>query len=169
LEDVTPEQCYNTFRFRKEDIPSLTDLLHIPDPVRTSGGGTYSAEEVLLLLNRLACPGRLNDFRERRGEASMILDTTVEKHGHILTNGIHKWAPYLFAAAAPIRRKTVCTGNGEMEGFAFVDRTLRPHCKSIHGDNKKVVYSGYLRIHVLKFLGMVFGPVAGSRHDSCML
>ncbi|CAN0156318.1 unnamed protein product, partial [Discosporangium mesarthrocarpum] len=62
--------------------------------------------------------------------------------------------------------------------LAFVDGTLRPHCSSIYGDTQNATYSGYERVHSLKFQGLelpngllcdLHGPVAGSRHDVYML
>ncbi|CAM9523461.1 unnamed protein product [Discosporangium mesarthrocarpum] len=85
-----------------------------------------------------------------------MLDYVVEKHGCMWTNGIHKWSPYLPAAAAPIRCETGFapgTVNGEL--FAFVDESLRPHSRPIHDYTQQATYSGYKRVHGVKFQGVV--------------
>ncbi|CAM9179015.1 unnamed protein product [Discosporangium mesarthrocarpum] len=96
----------------------------------------------------------------------------------MLTNGIHKWAPYLqkrqHSFAKPGSDKE--TVNGEV--LAIVVGTLRPHCRSIRDNTQKATYNSYKRVHGLKFQGVVLPnrrfcdlhvSVVGSRHDAYML
>ncbi|CAN0157875.1 unnamed protein product, partial [Discosporangium mesarthrocarpum] len=68
LDDFTPEQCYKNFRFQKADIPTVVEVLGIPDRVRTDNRCMLSPDEALLiLLSRLVYPCRFDDQSRELG------------------------------------------------------------------------------------------------------
>ncbi|CAN0214220.1 unnamed protein product, partial [Discosporangium mesarthrocarpum] len=80
----------------KADIPTLVEVLRIPDRVRTDNLCVFTPDEALLIhLFRLAYPCRLDDQSRELGrdysQQSRVVFGTVEfivgKHGHILTDG----------------------------------------------------------------------------------
>ncbi|CAN0086883.1 unnamed protein product, partial [Discosporangium mesarthrocarpum] len=135
LDDFTPEQYYKNFRFQKANIPTLVEVLGIPDRVRTDNRFVFSPDEALLiLLSRPAYPCMLDDQSRELGReysqqskvVSWMVEFIIGTHWHILTDGFEGWVPNLPIFADGIRAKT---GFGEetKKGrvFAFVDRTLR--------------------------------------------
>ncbi|CAM9677342.1 unnamed protein product, partial [Discosporangium mesarthrocarpum] len=95
LDDFTSEQCYNNFRFQKADIPTLVEVLGIPDRVTTDNRCVFSPDEALLIFwSRLAYPCRLDDqsrelgreYTQQSREVSWMVEFIVGKHGHILTD-----------------------------------------------------------------------------------
>jgi len=61
--DMLSTQFYAIFRFEKEDIPKLIQALKFPKVFKVGFGHCASGEEVLLIvLARLAYPGRLNEL-----------------------------------------------------------------------------------------------------------
>ena len=59
FDDLSDVACMKSFRFRKEDIPTLAVALRFPDEVVTDNGVKASGlESLCILLRRLALKGR---------------------------------------------------------------------------------------------------------------
>ena len=65
LDDLSEEQFYSFFRFQREDIPRLCDVLSLPTRFVCPNGTRVSLTEgVLILLRRLSYPNRLDDMKQ---------------------------------------------------------------------------------------------------------
>ena len=95
FDHMKPDECKAEFRFWKNDIPLLADVLQIPADFVCSQGTIFGGLEGLCtLLRRLAYPCRYSDLLQRFGrsvpELSMISNTVMnyiyENHQQRLTN-----------------------------------------------------------------------------------
>ena len=69
LEDLTQDQCWTWFPFRKVDLGRLCQGLGLPDKLVCRNGSVTSGLEVLcILLRRLAYPCRIDDLVELFGK-----------------------------------------------------------------------------------------------------
>ncbi|CAM9211268.1 unnamed protein product [Discosporangium mesarthrocarpum] len=188
MDDFTPEQCFNNFRFQKADILTLVEVVGIPDRVRTDNRSVFSRNEALLiLLSRLAYPCRLGDQSRELGReysqqsrvVSWMVEFIVGKHGHIITDGFDGWVLNLPIFADTIRAKR---GFGEETEkgrvFALMDGTLRPHCRPANPGIQTATNPGCKRLNGIKFQGVVLpngllcdvaGPAVGRRNDAWLL
>ena len=171
------------FRFQKSDIPTLVEVLGIPEYFKCRQGTLFSdLEGLCLLLSRLAYPCRFSDLIPRFGrstpELSMIsnrmVDFMFDSHGHRLTN----WNNSLLNPPALQRYADAISNKGAASAncFGFIDGTVRPICRP--GINQRVVYNGHKRVHALKFQsvtlpsGMIanmYGPVSKNWSNFCNL
>ena len=181
---IGEDECWEKFRFRKEDIPRLQQCLHIPDNITCSTGVKENGTNaLLLLLRRLAYPNRYCDLLEVFGrspsELSLIFNTTLDhvydNFSYLLSDinelfwlsedNLHLFADSITDKGAPLQN---CWG--------FVDGTVRPIARpSLH---QEVAFNGHHRIHGLKFQSLMtpiglhahmWGPLEGRRHDVIML
>ena len=173
LESMNESECKAEFRFEKEDIVPLLDVLALPDKFVCNQGSKCSALEGLcILLKRLTYPCRYSDmmhrFQRPVPELSMIVNTVLDyvyiRHSHRLT----QWNMALLNPAALEQYAEVITEKGSAltNCLGFIDGTVRPICRP--EKNQKVVYNGHKRIHSLKFqslvlpngiIGNLYGPV----------
>ena len=148
------------FRFRKEDIPTLAEVLAIPDslvcPQGTKADGT---EGLCCALKRFAYPCRCSDmiplFGRTVPELSMISNVVVDyicnQHSHKLL----QWNEMLFhpenlqAYANAIHFQGATLNNC----IGFVDGTVRPISRP--RKLQRSMYNGHKRIHALKFQSVV--------------
>jgi nuclease HARBI1 len=135
----------------------------------------------LLCLYRLARPRRIHpDITRKFGMSSSkvsIAINTFMKAFHFLSLPYFSepliWANRMPYYAELIKNKT----NGLVDFiWAFIDGTIRRTCRPKYF--QKQAYSGHKRFHGIKFqsvlcpdgmVALLYGPVAGSRHDSFML
>lgn len=161
------------FRFGKDDIPALHEVLRIPEVFRCQQGSVCDGMTGLCIaLKRLTYPCRYSDMIPTFGvsvpELCMIYNTVIDyifnEHGHLITRWNHtllnpenlqRYADSIAAKGAALQN---C--------FGFVDGTVRPICRPKH--NQRVVYNGHKRVHSLKFQSVVvpsgmianlYGPV----------
>ena len=90
-------ECLSEIRFRKSDLPVLSEALHPPNYFRCQQGTLWDGIEGLcIVLRRFAYPCRLSDLIPRFGcpvpELSMIsshvVDTIYREHNHRITQGM---------------------------------------------------------------------------------
>ena len=183
LDKLTDDECKADFRFYKNDIYVLKDVLQIPDIYICSNRLHLSGIEALcILLRRFSYPIRFGDMVPKFGRpepqlsmiAADITNTVYNTHHNKIHNinqnwlspvNLQRFADAIHHAGAPLDN---CWG--------FVDGTVRPICRP--NELQRVVYNGHKRVHALKFQSIVapnglvanlFGPVEGRRHDSGML
>ncbi|XP_066910729.1 uncharacterized protein [Clytia hemisphaerica] len=183
LDLLDESECYANFRFQKNDIYELKDLLGIPDDLicynRTKVDGL---EALCILLKRFAYPIRYGDMIPLFGrpvpEFSMIsyevLNHIYDNFNGLLTGFGHPW---MSPASLENYAQVVHDKGGALDFcWGFVDGTVRPICRP--GRNQRILYNGHKRVHSIKFQSVVtpnglianlFGPVEGKRHDSAML
>ena len=170
------DECLAEFRFRKQDILILADILRIPQRFICEQRSICNGLTGLcMLLKRLSYPCRLGDMISRFARPvpviSMITNTVIDyiysQHGHRITTWNHVmmnpeklqiYANAISAKGAPLDR---C--------FGFIDGTLVQICRP--GKNQRIVYNGHKRVHAIKFqslalpngiIGNLYGPVGKS-------
>ena len=62
---MEPDECKAQFRFCKNNIPLLADVLQIPADLVCQGTIFGGLEGLCILLRRLACPCRQSDLLQR--------------------------------------------------------------------------------------------------------
>lgn len=182
LDHYSEEECWEQLRWRKEDIPMLAVELGLPPLFKTSKKGyVFTREEAtVVLLRRYAHAGTWEGIqgwlggRSRSTYVELVQDlqeilwdrfsdkvTGIDRWAHV----VDVWADAIHASGPPAPR---CIG--------FIDGTLRATCRPT--DNQREVYSGYKKVHGLKFQSVTapnglivdfFGPVLGRRGDGYML
>ena len=183
LNNMENDECIAEFRFEKEDIFDLKDILQIPDRVICYNGTNVSSIEALcIFLKRYAYPCRYLDMINRFGRpvpelciiSNYVLNFIYERWGYLLNSMNQAWlSPHNLQLFADIIHEKGAPLNN---CWAFIDGTVRPLFRP--GENQRLVYNGHKRVHSLKFQSVVtpngmnanlFGPVEGRRHDSGML
>ena len=183
LNSMSVEECNLNFRFQKDDIPRLADVLGIPEYMHSASQTKWSQiEAICVVLRRLAYPNRLHDiiptFGRSKTELSQIFNVTCrfiyDNHGHLLTDFNQRWLE-----PASLRRFTEAVsakGSALDNCWGFIDGTLRAMCRP--GVDQEENYNGHKRVHGLKYQSIIapnglianmYGPFVGRRHDSAML
>ena len=173
LDSLDEAECLAMFRFRKQDIPLLAQVLGVPEKIACPQRSVCSGMEAFcMVLKRVAYPCRYSDMIQCFGrpvpELCMItntmLDWIFDNHSHRILNWnaniLNPHFPEVYANA--IQRKGAPLPNC----FGFVDGTVRPISRP--GKNQRMVYNGHKRVHSLKFqslalpnglIGHMYGPV----------
>ena len=106
LDEIQEPECKAEFRFNKNDIPVLAEVLGLPETFRCSQRTVANKLEGLcMLLRRTAYPCRYSDLIPRFGrpvpELSMITNCVVDylydNHAHRLT----QWNHQIMSPASP--------------------------------------------------------------------
>lgn len=185
LDCISDDDCIAEFRFQKNDIKRLKDVLQLPNQLTCDLYNNLkidSLEALCILLKRLAYPCRYSDMIPRFGRSvpqlCMVFNQTldyVDRHfGHLVQNLNQPWlaANFLTDFSNAIYAKGAALDNV----WGFIDGTVRGISRP--SVNQRLVYNGHKRKHALKYQsittpnGMIanlFGPVEGRRHDSSML
>ena len=160
LDNLSEDECLAEFRFRKTDIRTLKNVLHLPDVIRCQQRTVCDSTEALcMLLKRLAYPCRygvmIHRFARPVPEICMITnqvtDFLYEHHAQRILHwndtlpspqNLQRYADAIYTKGAPLDS---C--------FGFVDGTVRAISRP--GHNQRVVYNGHKRIHALKFQSVV--------------
>ena len=173
FDDMDPDECKTEFRFCKNDIPLLADVLRIPGYLVCSQGTICGGIEGLcILLWRLAYPCRYSDLVQRFGrpvpELSMISNTVLnyiyDNHHQRVTD----WNRTLLSPAKleEYARAISDKGAALKNCFGFIDGTVRATCRP--DENQREVYNGHKKVHGLKFhsvslpngmIANLYGPV----------
>ena len=100
LDKLSDDECNANFRFLKNDIYNLVEVLQIPNVVRCSNRQTIDPVEALcILLRRLAYPCRFGDIVPIFGRSvpelsnitSVMMAHMYDTYGHKLTNMNQPW------------------------------------------------------------------------------
>lgn len=185
LENIPEFECEKLFRFKKDDIYRLRDVLALPPEVQLDEEGRAGRVDGLvalcITLRRLCYPNRLTDiapfFCLHESTISRAFHSVIE---HIVRNFSHtlRMTPQNLSptdvealcaavqdAGAPLER---CIG--------FIDGTVIEVCRP--GKFQEIVFNGHKRKHALKFQAVTTadglirdfaGPYEGIRHDSAIL
>ena len=183
IDNLTDAECWSEFRFLKNDIFVLKDVLRIPDTVRTYNRLAINGIEALsIFLKRYSYPTRYSDMIPRFGRPVpqySIISTAILNH--IYDNFHHLLEDFNQPFLQPNLLESYCQaisnkGAALTNCFGFVDGTVRPICRP--GRNQRIVYNGHKKVHSLKFQSLVtpnglianmYGPIEGRRHDCKML
>ncbi|KAK3714768.1 hypothetical protein QZH41_007490 [Actinostola sp. cb2023] len=183
LDSMADDECMSEFRFLKNDIYRLLEVLDLPSKVRCPNRFFVNDVEALcILLKRFAYPCRYVDLSRRFGrlvpQISMVVNETMEiiydQYNHLLSSFNQPW---LSPASLEEFAYVVNQKGGALDNcWGFIDGTVRPVCRP--GTHQRVLYNGHKRVHSIKFQSVVapnglianmYGPVEGRRHDSGML
>ena len=185
FESIPADDCYTEFRFEKNDILRLKEVLQIPDEIVCFNYNDITVnglEALCIFLKRLSYPSRFSDLIARFGRSvpqlCMIFIHALEfidtQWRHLLEDLNQRWL-------APVQLQSFveaihCKGAALDNVWGFIDGTLKACCRPKR--NQRMLYNGHKRYHGLKYQsvttasGMIanlFGPVEGKRHDSAML
>ena len=136
LQNLTEDECVAEFRFRKTDIPRLSQALRIPDVIICHQGTICEGTEGLcMLLKRLCYPCRYSDMVHLFARpvpvlcmiTNQVLDYIYQAHSHRILQWNHQQLSQanLERFAEVVHRKGALLNNC----FAFVDGTVRPICR----------------------------------------
>ena len=180
---MSDDECKAEFRFLKNDIYLMDEVLGVPNVIRCYNGVVfYGIEALCILLKRFAYPCRYGDMVPRFGRAvpqlsmmsNQMMDFIFDEFCHLLTDLQQPWlsSNYLRHFADAIHEKGAALDNC----WGFINGTPRPICRP--ETNQRLLYNGHKRVHGIKFQSVVapngmianlYGPVEGKRHDSGML
>ena len=183
LDFLNEDECVANFRFKKNDIYDMKDLLQIPDDVHCYNGTKVDGIEALcIFMRRFAYPIRYGDMIPAFGrpvpELCMIsyniLNHIYNNFSRLLSGFQHAW----MSPASLEEYARIVHDKAAVLDFCwgFIDGTVRPVSRP--GRNQRILYNGHKRVHALKFQSVVipnglianlFGPIEGKRHDSAML
>ena len=176
------EVCWAQMRTRKEDIPRLAKALRLPEVIETNGHVFSQLEALVTFLHRMAHPGSWESklqFLGGRARAAYscafyFVLYHIYNHFHDRITSLVDWhnmADVFADAIHTVAPACRCIG--------FVDGTFRTCARpGGHNDIQRQLYSGYYKLHGLKFQTVVspngliidlFGPVLGRRGDGYML
>ena len=183
LDQMTDDECKTEFRFYRNDIYELTEVLNLPDRIICYNGVNVDITEALCtFLKRFAYPCRHVDLIPRfaRPEPQLcmisnaVMDLIYTGWRHLLLDLDQPWLsrPQLETFTEVIGQKGAALKNC----WGFIDGTVRPISR--RGRNQRVMYNGHEKVHSIKFqsiatpnglIANLYGPVEGKRHDSAML
>lgn len=203
IDSFTEAQCWQNFRTRKEDLPKLLIAFKL-DPeegnlVVFNNGCRFTKEEILLIgLHRYSVAGSLQqsmgatygiDFSMLSRAITYFNKHMLTNFGHLLTDNLEFWKPYMGAYSECIRKKLEQVGDiryapGTMRVFGFHDDTVLATCRpgggpAVGGDRhdnfiQMAFYNGWKKHHGHKYQsvelpnGMVadmYGPVSFRHND----
>ncbi|XP_046840374.1 uncharacterized protein LOC124434526 [Xenia sp. Carnegie-2017] len=183
LDRMTDDECLAEFRFFRNDIYNLAEILELPGEIKCYNGlKVGNIEGLCIFLKRFAYPCRYIDMIHRfaRPEpqlcmiSNQVLNVIHERWHHLLTDLNQAWLQpeNLEEFATVIHQKGAALNNC----WGFIDGTVRPVARP--GRLQRTLYNGHKKVHAIKFQsiatpsGMIanlYGPVEGKRHDSAML
>ena len=183
LDEMDDAECKTEFRFFKNDIYNLIDVLNIPQEFVMENNLHVSGEEGFsIFLKRFAYPCRYSDMVPRFARAvpqlcmisNKVMWFIYNRWNHLLTSFNQPWLSpaNLDGYAGAIHQKGAALENC----WGFVDGTIRRICRP--GENQRILYNGHKRVNAIKFQSVaapnglvenLYGPVEGKRHDSGML
>ena len=183
LDKLSDDECKTNFRFWKNDVYFLREVLDIPDEILCYNRTNVSGIEGLsILLKRFAYPCRYSDMISLFGRSIPEL-CIITNH---VTNLIYDRYSYLLSTfnqplltpaqleiyANSVHRKGAALNNC----WGFIDGTVRPICRP--QADQRILYNGHKRVHSIKFQSVVipngmianlWGPMEGRRHDCALL
>ncbi|XP_050515881.1 uncharacterized protein LOC126892544 [Diabrotica virgifera virgifera] len=181
FDTLEAEQAKKYFRFEKQDIPRLVQLLGIPDIIVTETGHTCTGLDGLcILLRRLAYPNRLSDLKVIFGLSAQSLSQIINKTVNLILEGHRSIledldnVPWLTQEKLEYYSQAVAAKGAAVQNcWGFIDGTARRICRP--SINQEAYYSGHKRWHCLKYQSVVCpdgiiislkGPYLGRRHDA---
>ena len=173
FDDLEDDECLSEFRFYKNDLPLLAEVLGIPEVVECYQRSICSGLEALcIFLKRHSYPCRYSDMIARFGKPVPVLcminnymiDYIYQAHSH----RILQWNDSILNPHSLEIYSNAITARGSLldNCFGFIDGTVRPISKP--GQNQRVVYNGHKRVHGVKFqsvalpngiIGNMYGPI----------
>lgn len=177
------DDCFTDFRFKKQDIPRLKNVLQIPDQITCYNDVVCDGTEALcILLRRLAYPTRFSDMIPKFGRAvpqlCMIFNEMIfriDDDWRRLLENLNQ--PWLQSDKLELFTRAVHNKGAPLDNvWGFIDGTVRACCRP--RELQRTIYNGHKRYHGLKYQSVVtpsgmianlFGPIEGKRHDSAML
>ena len=183
LDNMSDDECQAEFRFYKNDVCDLMEVLGFPETFTCYNGLTVDGTEALcILLKRFAYPCRYLDMIPRFARpvpqlcmtSNMVMDYLYTHWSHLLTSLNQPWF-------SPDNLEIFANGTFQAGGalrncFGFVDGTVRPVSRP--SKNQRVLYNGHKKVHAINvqsvavpngLVANLYGRVEGKRHDSSML
>ena len=172
LDKMTDDECKTEFRFYKNDIYNLADVLTLPD--RIVGANVDMVEALCIFLKRFAYPCRYVDMIPRFGRpepqlcmiSNAVINELYQTWNRLLTDLNQDWLSpnHLEEFAAAVHNRGAALDNC----WGFVDGTVRPICRP--GQNQKCLYNGqwYNKLLASDIINY-FKFLAGKMYVTCAL
>ena len=155
-ENIDEITCKVEFRFEKQHIPLLQEVLQFPAMVDIPHATECSGLEALcILLKRFAYPVRYCDMVPMFGRSvPELCKITLYGINHVFNNHrfrLQNWnQPFLSAQNLASYAFAIHSKGAPLQTcFGFIDGTVRPICRP--SLNQKIVYNGHKRLHAIKF------------------
>lgn len=183
LDELCDDECQTHFRFYRNDIYNLTEVLELPEQFKCYNGVIVDKVEAFcMFLKRFAYPCRYADmvplFARPIPQLCMATNEVmnfIHSRWNYLLSTLNQ--PWLSRANLELFTNAIHEkGAGLRNCWGFVDGTVR--AVSRPGKNQRVLYNGHKKVHSIKFqsvaapnglIANLYGPVEGKRHDSSML
>ena len=153
---MTDNECKAEFRFWKNDIYILKDILQIPYEIISYNRLAVDGIEVLcILLRRFAYPVRYGDMVPRFGRpAPQFIVISTEMMNMVFNLNSDRLANFQQDWLSPVNLRRYADAIHEKGAalsncWGFVDGTVRPVCRPVQ--LQRQLYNGHKRIHSLKF------------------
>lgn len=154
LDDMDEEECKSDFRFEKDDIHYLADMLELPEKLRCSSRITVeNVEGLCLVLKQMANPCQKDDLiqcfgkpmSELRIVTNKVIDYLYRVHKHRIT----KWNEYLLSPAhLEIYSDAISSKGASLDNcFGFIDCPVKP--------NNRKIFNGEKPVYSLKYQNVV--------------
>ena len=178
-ESFTEDELRASFRFDREAIAELQELLGVPPVFRSRNNHRFEGEEAfLLLLRRLAGRERNMELAQVFGRSppgisemyNVVLDHVYEHAKRAMR--MELWETDLVSFAGILAR----CGCVEQSCVGFIDGTMFTICRPMQGQES--MYNGWKRPHKVKYqcvvlpnflIGDWYGPASGRTNDPQML
>jgi hypothetical protein len=169
VNSYSDDECWRLLRFKKDDITKLIELLGMPPFFRSESRHRYTREfSFILLLRRMAYPGRLTDLEQEFGRDHTSLSRSIgitvawidSNHSFRVTDNLQFWMQYQQPYADAVAAKTDIPAQFSNVN-SFLDGTQKSFCRPSDGHNRphdaqNKWYSGYYRAHGMKFQSMMY-------------
>ena len=182
LDLLTNAECKSEFRFYRNDIYRLAEVLNIPDEIVCYNWSKFNGIEAFcIFLKRFAYPCWYSNIIQRCGRSVLelclmsnaILNKIFDGHFHLLRDFQQIWPllPNLRLFSEKVHAKGAALDNC----WEFMDGTVRPLCRPTN--NQRALFNGHKRIHAIKFWSVaavngiivnLHGPVWGKTYDGAM-
>ncbi len=171
--------CYNSFRYTRSQLYRLLRVLRFDDDVVLPNRAKYSAETCMLAglyyMHRPVTQLQVADFigiscqPNASRLISFFLDHLIFHFQHLIAldpdDSLRRWAPYVDMFKRKLRMFHVegIDSHRYNDVIGFVDGKLhriarplqRPEHSAIGVDTQRTVYSGYKKVHAVKFQAVV--------------
>ena len=177
LDLLANAECKSEFRFYRNDIYRLAEVLNIPDEIVCYNRSKFDGNEAFcIFLKRFAYPCWYSNIIQRCGRSVLelclmsnaILNKIFDGHFHLLRDFQQIWPllPNLRLFSEKVHAKGAALDNC----WEFMDGTVRPLCRPTN--NQRALFNGHKRIHAIKFqpavapngfIANLYGPVEGKK------
>ena len=154
--NMSDDECMVEFRFQRNDMYKLIDVMNFPDTVACYNGLKFDAvESTCIFLKRFAYPCRYLDMIPTFARpvpqlcliSNLVMDHAYTHWNHLLSTFNQPW---LSANRLETFANAMFQKSGALQNcLGVVDGTVRPVSRPSR--NQRVLYNGHKKVYALKF------------------